>query len=84
MALRGQPYFPLYVQDFMTDERLIECSAESVGVYIRLMCILHKSAEYGSISLGKRDERSDDICFCFASKLLAHLPWDIDTIYRSL
>ncbi len=51
MALRNQPYFPLYVQDFLTDEKLAECSAESTGVYIRLMCILHKSEEYGCILL---------------------------------
>ena len=43
MALRDQPYIPLYVQDFMTDEKLSECSAESTGVYIRVMCIMHKS-----------------------------------------
>ena len=43
MALREQPYLPLYVQDFLTDEKLNECSAESTGVYIRLMCIMDKA-----------------------------------------
>ena len=43
MALRDQPYLPLYVQDFLTDEKLAECSAMATGVYIRLMCIMHKS-----------------------------------------
>ena len=46
MSLRNQPYIPLYVQDFMTDERLNECSAAANGVYIRLMCLMHKSEEY--------------------------------------
>jgi len=49
MALRDQPYLPLYVQDFLTDEKLMECSAETTGVYIRLLCILHKQKEYGQM-----------------------------------
>jgi hypothetical protein len=56
MALRDQPYLPLYVQDFLTDEKLIECSAESTGVYIRLLCILHKSEEYGKLLLKQKDK----------------------------
>jgi len=84
MALRNQPYIPLYVQDFMTDEKLIECSAESVGVYIRLMCVLHKSEEYGTLSLNARNERSDDICLDFAKKLLHYLPYDLNTILRGI
>ena len=39
MALRDQPYLPLYVLDFLVDEKLAYCSAESTGVYIRLMCM---------------------------------------------
>lgn len=57
MTLRDQPYLPLYVQDFMTDEKLAECSAEATGVYIRIMCLMHKSEEYGKITL-----RDKDIC----------------------
>jgi uncharacterized protein YdaU (DUF1376 family) len=59
MALRNQPYIPLYVQDFLTDEKLIECSAQSTGVYIRLMCIMHKSEDYGKILLKQKDKQSD-------------------------
>lgn len=55
MALRDQPYLPLYVQDFMCDEKLRECDAESVGVYIFLMCLMHKSEEYGAITLRDSD-----------------------------
>lgn len=51
MALRTQPYLPLYVQDFLTDEKLAECSASTVGVYIRLMCLMHKNDPYGKILL---------------------------------
>lgn len=55
MALRDQPYFPLYVNDFLSDEKLNNCSAEATGVYIRLMCLMHKSQEYGVIELRDRD-----------------------------
>lgn len=55
MARRDQPYLPLYVNDFLSDEKLNNCSAEATGVYIRLMCLMHKSNEYGVISLKDRD-----------------------------
>lgn len=84
MALRNQPYIPLYVQDFLTDEKLAECSAESTGVYIRLMCILHKSDEYGCILLKQKDKQNKNICLDFAYKLARQMPYDVDTIQRSL
>lgn len=84
MALRNQPYLPLYVQDFLTDEKLIECSAESTGVYIRLMCILHKSDTYGCILLKQKDKQNDSNIKNFALKLAKQMPYDISTIERSL
>ena len=60
MALRNQPYFPLYTQDFISDEKLRECSAASVGVYIFLMCVFHKSERYGAVSLKPKDKKSGD------------------------
>jgi len=54
MALRNQPYIPLYVQDYLTDEKLNMCSAASQGVYIKIMCILHKQATYGELVLFKQ------------------------------
>ena len=75
MALRNQPYLPLYVQDFLTDEKLRECSAQTVGVYIMIMCLMHKSQEYGKISLSKFDKRTDNITNDFANKLMKHIPY---------
>lgn len=49
MALRDLPYFPLYVQDYLTDEKLSCCSLSTQGVYMRILCILHKSETYGGI-----------------------------------
>jgi hypothetical protein len=84
MALREQPYIPLYVQDFMTDEKLCECTAESTGVYIRLMCIMHKSEEYGTILLKQKDKQSSSNIKNFASKLVKFLPYPDYVIERSL
>ena len=84
MALRGQPYLPLYVDDFLTDEKLIECSAKSHGVYIRLMCIMHKSEEYGTILLRQKDQQTDQQINNFAIKLSRSMPFSIETILESL
>lgn len=88
MALRNQPYMPLYVNDFLTDEKLNECSAKSTGVYIKIMCLMHKSEEYGVILLKQKDKQKgkqkNDICSDFAYKLAKLLPFDEDEIYEAL
>ena len=84
MALRKQPYLPLYIQDFLTDEKLIECSASATGVYIRIMCIMHKSDEYGTILLKQKDKQNSKQIINFAYKLAKYLPYDIDIIINGL
>lgn len=84
MALRDQPYFPLYVQDFMTDEKLSECSPAATGVYIRLMCIMHKSDDYGKICYSKRDNKTDNKTLDFAQKLARLMPYSTEEIYDGL
>lgn len=84
MALRDQPYLPLFVQDFLTDEKLIECSAQATGVYARLMCIMHKSTEYGRILLKQKDKQTDKQINNFANKLAKQMPYSFDTILASL
>jgi len=91
MARKDQPYLPLYVQDFMTDEKLRECSAESVGVYIFLMCLMHKSDEYGKIiltdkyfCLSKSSSKIQAGASDFASMFVKHLPFSHEVIERSL
>lgn len=84
MALRDQPYLPLYVQDFLTDEKLAECSAESQGVYIRLMCLMHKSKEYGKILLRQKDRQSEQQISDFAEKLSMHMPFKVPVIESAL
>lgn len=83
-ALRDQPYLPLYVQDFMTDEKLNECSAESAGVYIRLMCLMHKSDAYGKILLRQKDRQNERQTLNFAVKLARQMPYTVEVIERAL
>ena len=80
MALRNQPYIPLYVQDFLTDEKLMECSASATGIYIRLMCVMHKSETYGTILLKQKDKQNEKQILNFAYKVAKFLPYDLPTI----
>lgn len=84
MALRNSPYLPLYVQDFLTDEKLVDCSASANGVYIRLMCILHKSEPYGKILLKQKYKQNESMCLNFASMLLRQMPYSISEIHDGL
>jgi hypothetical protein len=84
MALRDQPYFPLYVQDFLTDEKLNCCSAATQGVYIKILCILHKQEEYGCILFKQKDKQTDDKLKNFALKFAKLLPFDSNTIHEAL
>lgn len=84
MSRRNQPYIPLYVQDFQTDEKLMECSASATGVYIRLMCIMHKSETYGTILLKQKDKQSDKQVLNFAYKVAKFLPYDLVTIEEGI
>ncbi len=84
MALRDQPYLPLYVQDFLTDEKLMECSASATGVYIRIMCVMHKSDPYGTILLRQKDKQTGQQITDFATKLARHFPYTLDSILLAL
>lgn len=85
MALRDQPYLPLYVQDFLTDEKLAECSAEANGVYIRIMCLMHKSETYGILELkAKYKQNKSNIFSMYSEMLVRHLPFTSETIEKAL
>ena len=84
MALRNSPYLPLYVQDFLTDEKLIDSSTSANGVYIRLMCILHKSEPYGKILLKQKYKQNESMCLNFASMLLRQMPYSMSEIHDGL
>lgn len=84
MALRDQPYLPLFIQDFLTDEKLAECSASSTGVYIRLMCLMHKSDDYGKILLKQKYKNNDKQVVNFAAQIHKQMPYDFQTVTNAL
>lgn len=84
MALRDQPYLPLYVQDVLTDEKLILCSAEAHGIYLRLICILHKQDSYGLICLKEKYKQSVSKYTNFASLLSKQMPFEQKQIEQCL
>lgn len=54
MALTDQPYLPLYVDDWMNNNKLKMCSPAAHGLMIVILCIMHKEAEYGTILLKQK------------------------------
>lgn len=85
MALRDQPYLPLYVQDYLTDEKLNMCSPSAQGVYIKIMCVLHKQATYGEIILFKqKDKQKPSMIENFALRFTKLLPFTYEDIFNAL
>ena len=79
MARKNDPYLPLYVQDWLTNLKLKECSPASHGLMISLMCLMHKSDDYGKLLLRQkhkicRDKTNGNIQN-FADYLSRILPW---------
>jgi hypothetical protein len=84
MALRDQPYLPLYVQDYLTDEKLNMCSPATQGIYIKIMCVFHKLNPYGGILLKQKDKQTESICYNFAVLLARHLPFSTEQIESAI
>lgn len=84
MALRDQPYFPLYVQDYLTDEKLNMCSASSQGVFIKILCIMHKSESYGKILFKQKFKQNESMIKNFALQISKQLPFDVQIIENAL
>jgi hypothetical protein len=84
MALRDQPYFPLYVQDYLTDERLSMCSWSAQGIYIKILCLLHKQKTYGRILFKQNSKQNSSTCLDFASCFAKLLPVQITEMEDAL
>lgn len=84
MARKDKPYLALYVQDLLTDERLINCSPSSHGIYLRLLCILHKQETYGKILLKQKHKQTDKQIKNFASYIKKQMPFSEDEILAGL
>lgn len=74
MALRDQPYLPLYVKDYLTDEKLSLCSWSTQGIYIKILCILHKSDTYGAFELKAKYKQNKSKIDNFADMIIKYIP----------
>jgi hypothetical protein len=84
MALRNQPYFPMYANDWISNIKLKMCCAESHGIMINIMCLMHKEDEYGKILLRQKFKQNDKQILNFATMLAMLLPFEFAEIERGL
>lgn len=84
MALTNQPYLPMYPDDYLTNVKLAQCNAESNGVYIRLIFLLHKSETYGKVLLKQKYEQTPEQIINFALQLARQMPYTFDEMKRGL
>lgn len=84
MALKNQPYLPLYVQDWLSNNKLKQCSLLGHGLMINIMCILHKEDSYGSILLKQKYKQNESNIVNFALMFAKLLPFDYNEICSGL
>lgn len=84
MALRDQPYFPLYVQDYLTDEKLNMCSWATQGIYIKILCLLHKQNPYGTILFHQNNKQNLNKIDFFVYYLSKQLPIQKEELHKYL
>ena len=99
MSRENDSYFKLNVQDFLTDEKLRECSAKANGVYIWILVLMTKFETPGKIlfnqkykqNVNKRGSKkltltsgSRELCYGFSKQLSKHMPFDAIDIYEAL
>ncbi len=77
MALTDQPYLPLYVDDWMNNNKLKMCSAGAHGLMVSIMCLMHKSETYGVISLKQKFKQSDKQKLNFACQIAKLSSFDL-------
>jgi len=84
MALRNQPYFPLYVQDYLTDEKLNMCSWKTQGIYVKIMCVLHKQDQYGRVLFKQNSKQNESNAKYFADYLVRQIPCQLEDMIFAL
>jgi len=84
MALRNQPYIKFFPKDWLSDDKLNECCANSHGVFISLMCLMHQSQEYGVILLKQKYKQSTKQTLNFAYQFENKMPFPVEDIERGL
>ncbi len=84
MPLTNQPYLPLYVKDWLTNNKLKVCSAGSHGLLINIMCVMHKEENYGTVLLKQKFKQSSSEVKNFALMFAKLLPFDLLEIEKYL
>lgn len=84
MALTNQPYLPLYIQDWLTNNKLKQCLLGAHGLMINVMCLMHKEDTYGKLLLRQKFKQTDKQQKNFALMLAKLLPFDLPEIEKYL
>lgn len=84
MAKKNNPYLPLYVGDWLSNNKLKMCTASAHGIMISIMCIMHKEETYGNILLKQKFKQNNKQISNFASQLAKLTSFDFDEIENSL
>ena len=84
MSLSKQPYMPLYVRDFLSDERVRKCSAKTIGVLAVLVCMLHLAEEYGHYKLDDPLKEGEKLIPSLAKQLVRSMSFTKNIIESAL
>lgn len=84
MALTDQPYLPLYINDWLSNIKLKQCSANAHGVLINIMALMHKQDNYGTISLQQKYQQTSKQISNFAAQFARILSFDFAEIESGL
>lgn len=84
MALTNQPYLPLYIQDWLTNNKLKQCLLGAHGLMINIMCLMHKEDTYGKLLLRQKFKQTKQPEKNFALMLAKLLPFDLAEIEKYL
>jgi hypothetical protein len=84
MALRDNPYLPLYVKDYLTDEKLSCCTLATQGVYIRILCVFHKSETYGGILYREIPDKNYSNIQFFSFIISKQIGVDFDSVFKAI
>lgn len=84
MATNKQPYLPLYVDDWMNNNKLKLSSASAHGLMVSIMCIMHKEINYGKLLLKQKFKQNTNQINNFALQIAKLTSFDFDEILLPL
>ena len=82
MALTNQPYLPLYVDDWMNNNKLKMCSPAAHGLMVSIMCIMHKEKTYGRVLLKQKFKQTESNVKNFALQIAKLSAFEVTEIEK--